>query len=185
MMRAFSTLTGAAIAGGLLWVAAQVSDVGTGGYWGRIGIVVAAGLALSLARLPETGVRTLAPSIPTLTVAFLPALVAVGWIVVAAQPNGNGARGHVLAWSTDIGISRVVGDLLPLVLVLAFGLGTVLGLVFERRAVVSTAVEPVPAPTAQAGTVAADPDLALTAEQPSAVDEADTVVAGRRELVHN
>jgi len=143
MMRAFFTLVGAALAGGLIWVAAQLSHDTTGHYWARIGIVAGAGLALAtLARLPDVGVRTLRPSLPTFGLAFLPALVAAAWVVVASQPAGNTYRGHVLAWSSDIGVTRVVRDLGPYPVVLAFGLGVLFGLVFERRTIVDVAAEP-------------------------------------------
>ncbi len=141
MTRAFFTLVGAGVAGGLIWVAAQVSHDTTGQYWARAGIVAGAGLALALARLPDVGVRTLRPSLPTFGLAFLPALVAAGWVLVASQPAGNTYRGHFLAWSSDIGVTRVVRDLAPYPVVLAFGLGVLLGLVFERRVTEPVALE--------------------------------------------
>jgi hypothetical protein len=142
MARAFLTLVGAAVAGGLIWVAAQLSQETTGGYWARIGILAGAGLALALARLPDVGVRSLSLSLPTLGLAFLPSLVTAGWVVVATQPHGNTFRRHVLSWSSDIHVIRVVRDLGPYAIVLAFGLGVVLGLVFERRAIKTVATEP-------------------------------------------
>jgi hypothetical protein len=138
MTRAFSTLVGAALAAGLIWVAAQTNRDATGGYWAEIGILAAAGLAIALARLPDVGVR-IVPSLPTLAFAFLPALVASAWIVIAAQPDRNTWRNHVLAWSSDIHVTRVVTDLAPYAIVVAFGLGLVFGLVFERRTVVAEA----------------------------------------------
>jgi hypothetical protein len=136
MIRAFSTLAGVALAGGLVWVAAQLHRDHTGGYWATIGVLVAAGLALALARLPDTGVRTLVPSLYTFAFGFVPALIAAGWVIVATQPHGNWFRRHVLSWSGDIGVTRVVRDLEPFAIVLALGVGVVLGLVFQRRAVV-------------------------------------------------
>jgi hypothetical protein len=143
MTRAITTLVGAAVAGGLIWVAAQVSQETTGGYWAQIGILAGAGLALALARLPDVGIRTLTPSLPTLGLAFLPSLVAAGWVVVATQPHGNTFRRHALSWSSDIHVIRVVRDLGPYAIVLAFGLGVVLGLVFERRAIEPLVTKPV------------------------------------------
>ncbi len=143
MTRAITTLVGAAVAGGLIWVAAQVSQETTGGYWAQIGILAGAGLALALARLPDVGIRTLTPSLPTLGLAFLPSLVAAGWVVVATQPHGNTFRRHALSWSSDIHVIRVVRDLGPYAIVLAFGLGVVLGLVFERRAIEPLVTNPV------------------------------------------
>jgi hypothetical protein len=173
MTRAFSTLLGAAVAGGLVWVAAQPSRDTTGGYWAGIGILAGAGLALALARLPDLGVRTLVPSLPTFALAFLPALVATAWVVVASQPDGNTWRRHVLNWSSDVGLLRVVRDLGPYAIVLAFGLGALFGLVFERRG-----VEPAVAPAT------ATPATVETAS--AAHDEEETVVPERdRELVHH
>ena len=177
MTRALSTLAGAAAAGGLIWVAAQMDQGTTGGYWAQLGILGGAGLALALARLPDTGVRTLVPSLPTFVLAFLPSLVAAAWIVVAAQPHGNTWRRHVLSWSSDIGVTRPVHDLGPVAIVLAFGLGALLGLVFERRAVraaVTEAVAPEPVE-------ATEEPLAPSAPAPS---EAETVVR-ERELAHH
>jgi hypothetical protein len=178
MTRAFSTLVGAALAGGLVWVAAQLSRGTTGGYWAVIGILAGAGLALALARLPDLGVRTIVPSLPTFVFAFLPALVATAWVVVATQPHGNTWRRHVLGWSSDIGVLGVVRDLGPYAIVLALGLGALLGLVFERRAVedvVAPAVAPAATPVDEPGPVT----------EPVVVDEPDeTFVANRdRELV--
>ena len=172
MKRAFSTLVGAAAAGGLIWVAAQTDVETTGGYWARIGILAGAGAALGLARLPDVGVRTLTLSLPTLCLAFLPSLVAAGWIAVASQPHGNTFRRHVLSWSSDLGVTRVVRDLGPYAIVLVFGLGVVLGLVFERAIVRTAVTEPVdvehttvpePAPpvaSTEDETAVRDPELA-------------------------
>jgi hypothetical protein len=143
MTRAFFTLVGAGVAGGLIWVAAQVGGDTNGDFWARVGIVAGAGLALALARLPDVGVRTLSPSLPTFGLAFLPALVAAGWVIVGSQPRPDTYRGHVLAWSHDMGVTRVVHDLGPYAIVLAFGLGVLLGLVFERRVVDVVPEEPV------------------------------------------
>lgn len=150
MTRALATLVGAAIAGGLVWVAAQLDTDTTGGYWAVTGILAGAGLALALARLPDVGVRTLALAPAALALAFLPALVAGGWVIVATQPHGNWARRHVLDWSGDVAIGGIVRDLGPYAGVLAFGLGVVLGLAFERRgvgALAAPAAEKEDAPT--------------------------------------
>lgn len=176
MKRAFSTLVGAAAAGGLMWVAAQTSTETTGGYWARIGILAGAGLVLALARLPDVGVRTLTLSLPTLCLGFLPSLVAAGWIVVAAQPHGNTFRRHVLSWSSDMGVTRVVTDLGPYAVVLAFALGAVLGLVLERS-IETAVVEPVEAE--HTDTTAPAPVVATPAD-----DDEETVVRDR-ELAHH
>jgi hypothetical protein len=177
MTRALSTLVGAALAGGLIWVAAQVDQSTTGGYWAVIGILGGAGLAIALARLPDVGVRTLVPSLPTFALAFLPSLIAGGWVVVASQPHGNTWRGHVLSWSSDIGVTRVVSDLGPYAVVLAFGLGALLGLVFERRTVEEIAAEPAVPERVQQVEPAASP------REPASSDE--KTETRERELVHH
>jgi hypothetical protein len=64
-------------------------------------------------------------------IAFLPVLVAAGWVVVAHQPDPNWFRAHVLNWSDDIGILGLVRDLTEYVAVPAFGVGLVFGFTFD------------------------------------------------------
>src|SRR5438445_2892083 len=49
--RAMATLIGVAGAGFLIWLATQISDKTTGGYWAEYGIIAGAGLALALSQL--------------------------------------------------------------------------------------------------------------------------------------
>jgi hypothetical protein len=176
--RAFSTLLAAAAAGALIWVATQVSN-GEGGYWARVAIVAGAGLALTVVRLP-------APALPgrgsfpvLLDVAFLPAALAAAWVLTAAQPEASTTRDHVLNWSGDIGIGGVVDDLTPMALVVAFGVGALLGLVFEPRPAV-VAAEPVPGP------VAASETAPVPAREPvAAADPEETAELRTRELQHH
>jgi hypothetical protein len=140
--RAVATLLGAGIAGFLLWVAAQVNDGSTGGYWAAYGIVAGAGVVLALSQLRGGGGNPRA----MLTLAFLPVLVAAGWVLLAMQPNPNWFRNHVLAWSGDIGIRQVVLDVGTWIGVLAFGIGYAFGVMLEpfgrRRRAVVPAVDP-------------------------------------------
>jgi hypothetical protein len=147
--RAAATLLGAAVAGVLIWLAAQVGNESTGGYWATYGLIAAAGLAMALSQLRGHGGNPLA----FFLLAFLPVLVAAGWVVLAAQPDGNWFRGHVLAWSSDIRVESVVRDLAEYVGVLAFGIGLVFGLTFEpgmlrrrRRVVAGAGAAPATAP---------------------------------------
>jgi hypothetical protein len=139
-----STLVGAALAGFLLWLAAQVGRHSTGGYWAAYGIVAAAGVVLALSQLRGRGGNP--PG--TFVIAFIPVLVASGWVLLAMQPHGNWFRNHVLAWSGDIGIRHVVLDLGTWAGVLALGIGYVFGVTLEpgmigrRRRVVAPAYEP-------------------------------------------
>lgn len=133
--RAGATLVGAAAAGALLWVAAQIGRGSTGGYWAAYGVVAAAGLVFALTQL--RGRNGHPPGM--LGIAFLPVLVVAGWVLLAMQPHGNWFRAHVLAWSGDIGVRDVVRDVATWLGVLAFGIGYTLGAALEpmrRRAVV-------------------------------------------------
>ena len=49
--RAAATLLGAALAGVLLWVAAQIGRHSTGGYWAAYAVVAAAGFVLALSQM--------------------------------------------------------------------------------------------------------------------------------------
>ncbi|HEY3182342.1 MAG TPA: hypothetical protein VGJ77_05875 [Gaiellaceae bacterium] len=153
--RAAATLLAAAVAGVLIWLAAQVGDESTGGYWATYGLIAAAGLAMALPQLRGRGGNPLAFFLLT----FLPVLVAAGWIVVAAQPDGNWFRGHVLAWSSDIQVQTVVKDLAEYAGIFAFGIGLVFGMTFEpgmlrrrRRAVAGAGAVPATATATPART---------------------------------
>jgi hypothetical protein len=126
--RAGATLLAAAVAGVLIWLATQVGDESTGGYWATYGLFAAAGLVMALSQLRGRGGNPLAFFLVT----FVPVLVVAGWVVVAAQPHGNWARDHVLAWSSDLQVQTVVKDLAEYAAgILAFGIGLVFGLTFE------------------------------------------------------
>jgi hypothetical protein len=100
-------------------------------------------------------------SINVFLIAFIPTLIAAGWVVVAHQPHPNWFRNHVLSWSSDISILGIVRDLTEYVSVLAFGIGLVFGYSFDttgpavegRRgraaAVPATAEDDAAAPTAR------------------------------------
>jgi len=135
----------------------------TYGYWAAYGVVAAAGLVIGLAQMRG---RTGNPPLMFL-LAFLPVLVAAGWVLIAMQPHGNWFRGHVLSWSSDIGISDVVHDLGTWLGVLAFGIGYTLGLTLE----------PAPAPVEE---VVAPPAYDRTAADEPVAAERREVVAERR-----
>ena len=141
--RAPATLLAAAIAGVLLWSAAQIGRGSTGGYWGAYALVAAAGIVLALSQLRGTGGHP--PGMFLL--GFLPVLAVTGWVLAAMQPHGNTVRSHVLTWSSDIHVHGAVLTVGTWLGVLAFGLGYVLGATLEpmraaRRAPVAA---PVPA----------------------------------------
>jgi hypothetical protein len=128
--RAISTLAGAAVAGLLLWAAAQIARDTTSGYWAAYAVVAAAGLVLAVSQMRGRNGNPRAHA----TVAFLPVLIAAGWVLVGLEPHGNWFRDHVLAWSGDLGIRHAVLDLGTWIGVLAFGIGFTLGTVLEPAA---------------------------------------------------
>lgn len=134
LTRGLMTLIGVAIAGGLIWFASWIdARDSTGEYWAAMGLIAGAGLILALSQLlggwTKWGLPAVSPNVFAL--AFLPALIVGGWIVVAAQPEDNEARDRVLEWSSDIGIGGFVTDMVTLVGAIAFGLGLVFGLIFD------------------------------------------------------
>jgi|SRR5215208_923932 len=138
LTRGLMTLIGVALAGGLIWLASWFGprDSMTD-YWIAMGLVAGAGLVMALSQLLGGWTKWGAPriSVPVLLLGFLPALVAGGWILIAAQPDASAARDHVLGWSSDIGISGLVSDVTPIVGAVAFGLGLVFGLIFDTTGV--------------------------------------------------
>jgi hypothetical protein len=127
------TLLGAAVAGLLIWITTQVNDKTTGGYWAVYGLIAAAGLVMALSQLlggwTKWGVPRIA--INVFLLAFIPTLIAAGWVIVAHQPHPNWFRNHVLNWSSDISILGLVRDFTEYVSVLAFGIGLVFGFSFD------------------------------------------------------
>jgi hypothetical protein len=133
LTRGLVTLLAAGVAGLLIWFATQVNDETTGGYWAVYGLIAAAGLVMALSQLFGGWTKGTMPrlSANVFLLAFIPVLIAAGWVVVGHQPNPNWARNHVLNWSDDIGILGVVRDLAEYVSVLAFGIGLVFGYSFD------------------------------------------------------
>src|ERR671931_4882 len=133
LTRATVTLIAAALAGLLVWIATQIGDKSNGEYWAVYGVIAAAGLTMALSQLlggwTKWGLPRLALNVFLL--AFIPTLIAAGWVVVAHQPHPNWLRNHVLNWSGDIGILGLVRDLTEYVSVLAFGIGLVFGFSFD------------------------------------------------------
>ena len=170
--RAGVTLLGAAAAGCLLWLAAQVGRSSTGGYWAAAGIVAGAGIMFGLSQMRG---RTGHP-LGMLLLGFVPVLIVAGWVLIGMQPHSNWFRSHVLNWSGDMHIGSAVRDIGTWAGVLAFVIGYTLGLVVEpapRRAVVA---EPVVESVAADEPVAAERrELGEPADEPTTVDEATPV----------
>ena len=133
LTRGTVTLLAAGVAGLLVWVATQIDDGTTGGYWSVYGILAGAGLVMALSQLLGGWTKWGWPrlSVNVLLLAFIPTLIAAGWVVVAHQPHPNWFRNHVLNWSDDIGILGLVRDLTEYVAVLSFGIGLVFGYSFD------------------------------------------------------
>jgi hypothetical protein len=134
LTRGLMTLVGAAAAGGMIWFASGIGPSDSiADYWLAMGLVAGAGLVMALSQLlggwTKWGLPTVSGSV--LGLGFLPALIAGGWMVVAAQPNADQARDRVLGWSADIGISGIVSDLTTLVGAIAFAVGLAFGFVFD------------------------------------------------------
>jgi hypothetical protein len=133
LTRATVTLISAAIAGLLIWFATQIGTSTNGDYWAAYGVIAAAGLVMALSQLLGGWTKWGWPrlSANVLLLAFIPTLIAAGWVVVAHQPHPNWFRNHALNWSNDIGILGLVRDLTEYVAVLAFGIGLVFGYSFD------------------------------------------------------
>jgi hypothetical protein len=164
LSRGVSALLGAAVGGFLLWLATQVNEDTTGGYWAQYGLIAGAGLILALALAFGSTTRGLRPAYSPgrFLFSFLPVLVAVTWIVVAHQPHANWFRDHVNAWSGDLSIDGFVNDMGDVLAALALGLGVVFGFCFDTVPVVREVPEDAP--------VVRDADAPLTAEQRSVGD---------------
>jgi hypothetical protein len=162
-----STLLGAAAAGLLIWLASQVNGDSTGGYWAEYGILAGAGLVLAFSQLvggwTKWGRPTMSPMV--FLFAFVPALIAVGWIVVFHQPHGNWFRSHVVSWSGDMGIDGFVNDMGgELLTMLSFGLGLVFGFCFDTRGA-RRPVAPAPSEQAISHGAGTDADRPMTRER--------------------
>ena len=133
LTRGAITLLGAGIAGFLVWLATQVNDHTTGGYWAVYGLIAAAGLTMALSQLLGGWTKGRLPKLSAnvFLLAFIPVLIAAGWVILAKQPHGNWFRDHIRTWSDDVSIGGLVRDLGEYVSVLAFGIGLTFGLSFD------------------------------------------------------
>ena len=175
LTRGTVTLLAAAVAGLLVWLSTQVNDKTTGGYWAVYGLIAAAGLVMALSQLlggwTKWGLPRLA--INVFLLAFIPTLIAAGWVVVAHQPHPNWFRNHVLNWSSDISILGLVRDLTEYVSVLAFGIGLVFGFSFDtagpsERGAIGRRRRAAAVPAGGAGRTSDDDATAPTAREEAA-----------------
>ena len=133
LVRAFFTVIGVAAAGFLIWLA-TLFDLGeTGEFWGAMGLVAAAGLALGLSQIfggwTKWGIPVLSPAVFLL--AFVLTAIIVGWILLTTQPEGGWQQSRLQGWSDDIGILGFVDDMGLFGAALALGLGLVLAFSFD------------------------------------------------------
>ncbi len=184
--RGLTTAFAAGVAGVLLWTAALVGQQTTVRFWEEMGIVAGAGLVLSLAHALAgwtKGLRLrLSPG--TFLLGFVPVLVCVGWILMAAQPGSGWHEGRIVSWSQSLGLLGIVHKVGLWNGVLAFGFGLVLGLTLDTVPVAELA------PVAEDETAAAEApmprdrwaaDEPLSAERDAARKaEPNTVVVGPR-----
>ena len=133
--RAVMTLIGAAAAGLLIWLATQVGDDSTGGYWAVYGLLAAAGLALAFSQLLGGWTKWGWPKISAAVflLGFLPVLIVGGWLLLAHQPDGSSFRTDALNFADDVGAGGLVEDLREYLPVIAFGIGLVFGFTFDTR----------------------------------------------------
>jgi len=133
LTRGTITLLGAGVAGLLVWLATQVNEGTNGGYWSAYGLLAAAGLTMAFSQILGGWTKWGWPrlSLNVFLLAFIPVLIAAGWVLVGAQPHGNWFRDHVRSWSDDLSIGGVVRDLTQYASVLGFGVGLVFGFTFD------------------------------------------------------
>jgi hypothetical protein len=133
LTRGTITLLGAAVAGVLIWLASQIDGSTTGGYWSIYGLLAAAGLTMAFSQIlggwTKWGWPRLALNV--FLIAFIPVLIAGGWVLLGGQPHGNWFRDHVRSWSDDLSIGGLVRDLTEYASVLGFGIGLVFGFTFD------------------------------------------------------
>jgi hypothetical protein len=133
LTRGTITLLGAGVAGLLIWLATQVDEGTNGGYWAVYGLLAAAGLTMAFSQILGGWTKWGWPrlSLNVFLLAFVPVLIAAGWVLVGAQPHGNWFRDHVRSWSDDLSIGGLVRDLTEYASVLGFGIGLVFGFTFD------------------------------------------------------
>jgi hypothetical protein len=139
--RGISTLAGAAVAGILLWFATQVGTETTSEYWATYGLIAVAGLTMALSQILGGWTKWGWPrfSLGVFTIAFLPVLVAGGWVLLARQPADWMNTSN---WSRDLGIFGPVADLGNILPAVAFGIGLVFGFSFDTEGPRRKVVEP-------------------------------------------
>ena len=176
LTRATTTLLAAAVAGFLIWLAAQFSNNHEGGYWAIMGVLAGAGLVMALSQLlggwTKWGLPRLSASF--FLFAFVPVAIVSLWVIVAGEPSNAWLHRHVLAWSSDIHVRGVLNDVMKYIPVFAFGTGLVFGFTFDTAGPVARdtvvrrrTAEPVPV------------EERTAADEPTTAERATTRAADR------
>ena len=187
-IRALFTLAGVAVAGLLIWIASNIDLVGqTNEFWAIMGLLAGAGLALGLSQLLGGWTKWGVPRVSSavLLFAWLPTLLATGWILLATQPTGGWQQSRFESWSDTIGILGFVRDLGLFSAAIALAFGVVTAFIFDTTGPREQQVE-------RTRTVADEDvhdyrheDRATTAvptDRPTTtVDDHETVTTGARE----
>jgi hypothetical protein len=183
LTRATTTLLAAAVAGFLIWLAAQFSNNHEGGYWAIMGLLAGAGLVMALSQLlggwTKWGWPRLSASF--FLVAFVPVAFVCLWVIVAGEPSNAWLHRHVLSWSSDIHVRDVLNDVMRYIPVFAFGTGLVFGFTFDTTGPVARST-PVRRRTAEPAPVEDRPaaDEPTTAERARTTRTRDEEYAGVR-----
>jgi hypothetical protein len=128
--RGISTLAGAAVAGVLLWFAAQIGTETSSEYWATYGVIAAAGLTMALSQILGGWTKWGWPrfSLGVFVLGFLPVLLVGLWVLLARQPADWMNTSN---WSRDLGIFGPVADLGNVLPAIGFGIGLVFGFSFD------------------------------------------------------
>jgi hypothetical protein len=162
LTRGAMTLLGVVVAGFLIWWGASAlpgqGDPTIGEFWWAAGLIAAAGLIMALSQLLGGWTKWGWPRVSgkVFLLGFLPALIAGGWVVVAAEPGDHWLGSHIRDWSDDIGLESLVGDLVKAWPALAFGVGLAFGFTFDTT---GPRTEPVSEPGPPIDEDAGDPGL--------------------------
>jgi len=132
-VRGLFTLLGVVAAAVLLWLASYLNLDSTNEFWGAMGLVAAAGLALVLAQVFGGWTKWGLPkiSMAVLLLGWVPAALATGWILLTVQPANGWQQGRLESWSDTLGILDLVRDIGVFQAAVALGFGAVTGFIFD------------------------------------------------------
>ena len=173
LTRATTTLLAAAVAGFLIWLAAQFSNHHEGGYWAIMGLLAGAGLVMALSQLlggwTKWGWPRLSASFLLFT--FVPVAFVCLWVIVAGEPGNAWLHRHVLSWSSDIHVRGVLNDVKTYIPVFAFGTGLVFGFTFDTTGPV---VRDTPTPVRRRTAAQAPIEDRTASDEPTTAERAAT-----------